>query len=88
MKNSEDFYIQQAMKNWAATQSVPAGGRESLLRLAAHVVQIEKPFHVIHGRTDFVPREFYLADFFEVLGPSMLSRLWLAHVAVPALHMI
>ena len=81
-----DAYVSRCMKNWAASQSLPSGSRERLLRAAEirpdlYRVRLGAPL------SELIKALFYTQQVIEpepdwLFVPFTQSRLWSFHIAV------
>jgi len=83
MDDDLDAYIRHGLRNWSASQPLPAGGRQRLLKTAAG-------FPEDHDRTTYqssiwrkfsTPTTAYPIFGDRFLGPLTQSRFWSLHLA-------
>lgn len=84
MNDNMDGYLSRTIKNWAARQRVPAGGRELLLQTAARPNPPPQSLALM-DLLDLLQRAFFgpanLKHDEAALGPFSQSRTWSFHVA-------
>jgi hypothetical protein len=88
MDDPMDRYIGQSLKNWAASQPLPAKGRKNLLWIASGAAP-QRPLKVnksVLSRSDrdghFVPLASSRSPADRMIGPLSQPRLWALHVAL------
>ena len=83
MSDPYDSYLSSCLKNWAARQALPKGGRRALLAEVASLSKHsrEKP----HFRLFFRPRKYQVLHPFPpgdwLRGPITQTPLWSFHLA-------
>lgn len=87
MQDSNDVYIRQALKNWAAKQKPPVSGRGRLLLLATspNDLKIKDRFNQKllnrYRNGHDIPLAFSYSPAERKFEPISQTRLWLLHVS-------
>ena len=83
MNDEMDYYLSRSLKNWAAENQPPKGGRARLLSAAASP-PVQRDRQIIRVMTTvwstFFGRDWVYAEGDWLIGPQAHSRAWSLHV--------
>jgi hypothetical protein len=83
MDDGLDRYINRSLKNWAASQPLPAGGRQRLLKAAVGVLEDHDltTYEPSIWQRNSTPTTAYPIHGDRFLGPLTQSCFWSFHLA-------
>lgn len=84
MDDDLDIYVSRSLRNWAASQPLPAGGRQRLLKAATVVTEYQDrtTYQPSIWQKNYTPTTAYPIHGDRFLGPLTQSGFWSFHLAI------